>query len=152
MKTAQTNLVMDEVRTLLSALSTGVADTSLERCVRPLEVKLEMIERKLVTEEDRDESSGVRGLLPRAEGAFPFWGAKSSSPSGVTDWYAAARAARTPAELDAPEAPGTPLGGTITITYGSGVSDPVPYDAHLASIRAAFAQALERDEEIRRQP
>jgi hypothetical protein len=48
METIQINLVLDEVQTLLSALGAGYVHPSLERCVRPLEIKLEKAERKLV--------------------------------------------------------------------------------------------------------
>jgi hypothetical protein len=51
METIQLNLVMDEIRTLLSALGAGYVHPSLERFVRPLEVKLEHAERKLVAKE-----------------------------------------------------------------------------------------------------
>lgn len=53
MSTVQLNLVMDEVQTLLSALGAGYVHPSLERFVKPLEVKLAQAERKLVSGEAR---------------------------------------------------------------------------------------------------
>jgi hypothetical protein len=50
-ETIQVNLVHDEVITLLSALGAGYVHPSLERFVRPLEVKLEAAERRLVAME-----------------------------------------------------------------------------------------------------
>jgi hypothetical protein len=47
-ETIQVNLVHDEVQTLLSALGAGYVHPSLERFVRPLQVKLESAERRLV--------------------------------------------------------------------------------------------------------
>jgi hypothetical protein len=50
-ETIQVNLVHDEVQTLLSALGAGYVHPSLERFVRPLQVKLEAADRKLVAQE-----------------------------------------------------------------------------------------------------
>jgi hypothetical protein len=46
--TTPVDLDLDEVRTILSALSEDNVRTPLQRYVRPLETKLEMVERKLV--------------------------------------------------------------------------------------------------------
>lgn len=42
----------------------------------------------------------------------------------------------------------TPNGGTFTITYRHGVSDPIPYGADAALIRYATLQAAERDDVV----
>lgn len=44
-----------------------------------------------------------------------------------------------------------PVGGTFTVNFGHGTSDPLPYNANAESVYVASEQAHARDAEIRAQ-